>query len=37
MRSYNLSEEAGKNQTGTVARFDGTDPEVLKIKLYRFE
>lgn len=37
MRSYNLSEEAGKNQTGTVARFDGADPEVLKIKLYRFE
>jgi hypothetical protein len=37
MRSYNLSDEAAKNQTGTVARFDGAGPEIFKVKLYRFE
>lgn len=37
MRSYRLADEAAKDQTGTVARFEGTDPEILKVKLYRFE
>lgn len=37
MRSYTLADEAAKNQTGTVVRFEGTTPEILKIKLYRFE
>ena len=37
MQSYKLADEAAMNQTGTVARFEGVDPEVLKIKLYRFE
>lgn len=37
MRSYTLADEAARNQTGTVARFDGRDPSVLKVKLYRFD
>lgn len=37
MRSYKLADEAAKDQTGTVARFDGKEPSILKIRLYRFE
>ena len=37
MLSYVLSNEAANNRTGSVARFEGNDPEVLKVKVYRFE
>jgi len=37
MLSYKLANEAAVNQTGSVARFESANPEVLKVKLYRFE
>jgi hypothetical protein len=37
MLSYKLADEAAVNQTGSVARFESANPEVLKVKLYRFE
>ncbi|HEY4148080.1 MAG TPA: DUF5597 domain-containing protein [Chitinophagaceae bacterium] len=37
MLNYVLWEEAPKNQTGSVARFEGGEPVILKVKLYRFE
>jgi hypothetical protein len=37
MLNYILADEAAQNKTGSVARFENDDPEVLKVKLYRFE
>ena len=37
MLSYLLSDETSKGRTGSVARFEGDDPVILKVKLYRFQ
>ena len=37
MLSYSMTQQTDKNQTGTVARFEGTGPGILRIKLYRFD
>ncbi|MDR7370242.1 DUF5597 domain-containing protein [Flavobacterium aquidurense] len=37
MLNYILADEAAQNKTGSVARFESDDPEVLKVQLYRFE
>ncbi|WNH13063.1 DUF5597 domain-containing protein [Thalassobellus suaedae] len=37
MLNYVLADEAAQNKTGSVARFEKSEPEALKVKLYRFE
>lgn len=37
MLDYHLDQEAALNKTGSVVRTQGTGPEILKLKLYRFE
>jgi hypothetical protein len=36
MKNYDLAGEALKNQTGTVARLEGPNPGILKVKLYTY-
>lgn len=36
-QNYNMTEQSGKNQTGTVLRFEGAKAGILKVKLYRFD
>jgi len=36
MKHYDLAGEALKNQSGTVARLNGPNPGILKVKLYRY-
>lgn len=37
MLNYHLADEAAHHKTGSVARFESSDVEVLKVKLYKFE
>ena len=37
MLNYKLAEEAAVNQTGSVARFEGNSPGILKVKVYKFD
>ena len=37
MLDYHLDQEAAMNKTGSVVRTQGNDPEILQVKLYRFE
>ena len=36
MKNYDMAGEALKNQTGTVARLEGPNPGILKVKLYTY-
>lgn len=37
MLDYHLDQQAASNKTGSVVRTQGNAPEILKLKLYRFE
>jgi len=36
MKNYDLAGEALKNRTGTVARLEGPNPGIIKVKLYKY-